>query len=166
MKITVPTGSQSILSRDGTVNPAWYTLFQRLAGLSNTISDAVGATSSLSGQVGALVIPSATQDFAEHVTIDYADDRAYPVVQHSECAWTISTVVTKCSTGTCTVTIDIDGVPLGGGSSSTSSAEVSVSHEAGNEVAVGSTITVTISSNASAESVAVSIVGTRVLTVL
>ena len=35
MKITVPTGSQSVIGKDGTVNPAWYTLFQKLANASS-----------------------------------------------------------------------------------------------------------------------------------
>lgn len=214
MKITVPTGSQSVIGKDGTVNPAWYTLFQKLANASNTLNDAVGITrnsvsateSSLSGsisrtrsaleealgstsstltsqieaqgatladgitalseQVGALVIPDATQLHGEHVTIDYADDRAYPIVQFSECAWTILAVVAKCSTGSCTVTVDIDGTPLGGGANSVSTTEGNVGHSTANAVSVGSTITVTISSNSSAELVAVSIVGERELATL
>lgn len=170
MKITVPTGSQSVIGKDGTVNPAWYTLFQKLANASNTLNDAVGITrnsvSATSEQVGALVIPDATQLHGEHVTIDYADDRAYPIVQFSECAWTILAVVAKCSTGSCTVTVDIDGTPLGGGANSVSTTEGNVGHSTANAVSVGSTITVTISSNSSAELVAVSLVGERELATL
>lgn len=165
MKITVPTGSQSVIGKDGTVNPAWYTLFQKLANASNTLNDAVGITrNSVSATESS--IPDATQLHGEHVTIDYADDRAYPIVQFSECAWTILAVVAKCSTGSCTVTVDIDGTPLGGGANSVSTTEGNVGHSTANAVLVGSTITVTISSNSSAELVAVSIVGERELATL
>jgi len=124
------------------------------------IANNASAITALANAYGALVIPRVTQPHGEHVTIDYAENRAYTVVQFSERAWKVTGVAAKCSTGSCTVTVAVDGVNLGGGSNSVTTTESVVTHSTSNTVAAGATIVVTVSSNLAAELVAVSIVGT------
>ena len=82
----------------------------------------------MQSQIDGLVVPSLTQPHGEHVLIDYADDRAYPIIQSSEIAWTIDSVVAKCASGSCTVTVSVDGSSLGGGADSVTTAESTVTH--------------------------------------
>lgn len=131
--------------------------------ISTASAEAADGIAGVQSQIDGLVIPSLTQPHGEHVLIDYADDRAYPIIQSSEIAWTIDSVVAKCASGSCTVTVSVDGSSLGGGANSVTTAESTVTHSTANTVAAGATIRVTISSNSSAESVAVSIIGTKSL---
>lgn len=149
MTINAPNPrNRNIDPKTGTLDPALHTFFNRVA------TGIAGVQSQIDGLV---------QPHGEHVLIDYADDRAYPIIQSSEIAWTIDSVVAKCASGSCTVTVSVDGSSLGGGANSVTTAESTVTHSTANTVAAGATITVTISSNSSAESVAVSIIGTKSL---
>ena len=118
--------------------------------ISTASAEAADGIAGVQSQIDGLVIPSLTQPHGEHVLIDYADDRAYPIIQSSEIAWTIDSVVAKCASGSCTVTVSVDGSSLGGGANSVTTAESTVTHSTANTVASGATITVTISSNSSA----------------
>ena len=101
-------------------------------------------------------------EFGWPIFIEFPDDKDYPII-NIPVGFTINSVTTKSTAGTCTVTVKINGVALGGTANSVSSTESTQSHTDDNVVAVGDDLTVTVSSNSSAENVAIMIAGTRTL---
>lgn len=73
----------------------------------------------------------------------------YQVVLNSPYAGTITSVTTKCSSGTGTFTVRINGTALGGTANEVSSTEQSQSHSSANTFAEGDDITVTLTDAAS-----------------
>ena len=158
--ISIPAG--------GWADPNQNRVMKTLETQINAISSALGGlTETTNGLVSAsgsnsLQIVAVEQAHSEAFLIEFADDKDYTFVSWGY-AWTIDRVVTKCTTGTCTVVVSIDGVNLGGPANSVSTGEDTQAHTSANNVVVGQDITITISSNAAAEGVAVTLVGRRSL---
>lgn len=93
--------------------------------------------------------------FGWPVFIEFPDNKAYRVCLRSPFAYTINSVTTRSTSGTCTVTVSIDGTNLGGTANSVTTTESTQAHTSANEVAVDADVTVTVTSNSSAENVAI-----------
>lgn len=100
---------------------------------------------------------AATQTMFSSWLIEYPENKNYMVIVNSPIAFTIDSVTTKCTTGTCFVTVFINGTDLGGTYNSVSTSEQTQAHGADNEVAVGDDVTIVVTSNASAENVSVTL---------
>lgn len=92
--------------------------------------------------------------------IEFPDNKDYRAI-NLPFGFTINSVSTRSTTGTCTITVKINGVALGGTANSVSSTESTQDHTSSNVVAVGDDVTLTVSSNSSAENVAVMLNYTR-----
>lgn len=75
--------------------------------------------------------------------------------------FTISSITSKCVSGSCTATFKIAGVALGGGANSVSTSEQTKTHTSDNVVAAGDDLTCTISSASACVSAIFTIVYTR-----
>ena len=104
---------------------------------------------------------AALSEFGWPVFIEFPDNKAYRVCLNSPIGFTINSITTRCTAGTCTLTASIDGVNLGGTANSVSTTEQTQSPTSANVVAVGADVPLTITSNSSAENVSVMISGTR-----
>lgn len=100
---------------------------------------------------------STTQTAFMTFLIETADDKDYRVLINSPIAFTINSVTTKSSTGTCTLTGKINTTALGGTANSVSTTESEQAHTSANAVAVGDDVVLTVSSNSAAENVSVTI---------
>lgn len=92
--------------------------------------------------------------------IPTAADKDYRIVVNASLAATITSITTRCASGTCTLTGKINTTALGGTANSVSSSEETQTHSSANSVAVGDDVVLTISSNSSALDVSVHIAGT------
>lgn len=95
--------------------------------------------------------------------IETPDDKDYRVLLNSPIAFTINSVTTKSSTGTCTMTGKINTTALGGTANSVSTSESEQTHTTSNSVAIGDDVVLTVSSNSGAENVSVTITCTLAL---
>lgn len=98
------------------------------------------------------------------MNMPYAEDGDYVLIQKSAVERTVTTTVTDCDSGTCTMTIKINTTALGGSANSVSSTEQSQAHSSANVLGVGDDLVVTISSNASCEKPRLNVQTTRTLT--
>ena len=89
--------------------------------------------------------------------IEFPDDKDYRVLINSPIAFTIDSITTKSSTGTCTLTGKINATALGGTANSVSTSESEQTHTTDNAVAVGDDVVLTVSSNSGAENVSVTV---------
>lgn len=150
MTIVIPEADVRLTKEDGQPSDAWYPIFLLWAAAFNALGPAI--------EEG--LEPKATkvgQTDAWDGCVLVAANQAYPLVQKSAKARTITEATFKSSSGTCTATLDINGVPLGGGANSVSSVEQSIAHSSANELAEGDTLTLTISANSTALNVSFSI---------
>lgn len=100
------------------------------------------------------------------VVIEFPEDGAdQDLSLKASVARTITEVVTKCKSGSCTVVLTIDGTPLGGSSNSVTTSEQSQSHSTANTWGVGQDVGVTISSNSSCEGLRITFKTTRTVAV-
>lgn len=81
--------------------------------------------------------------------IETPANTTYRILIDAPMAVTITEVVTRSASGTCTATWDIDGVSLGGTANSVSTSENAQAHSSANAVSAGSDIGLTITSNSS-----------------
>lgn len=87
--------------------------------------------------------------------IEFPDAKDYRVIINSPIAFTINSVTTRSSTGTCTLTVKINTTALGGTANSVSTTESTQSHTSANAVAVGDDVVFTVSSVSSCENVSI-----------
>lgn len=152
MTTSPPDPSARIVDPNGRVDPVWD---RWLRSMWRQLTDATSSTGTLSSGKAAV-----EQPFAEGLLIEFADDKSYPFVELGFDA-TITEVVTKTTSGSCTVTVTINSTPLGGGASSATTTKSTTYHESNNALTAGDDITITVSSNSSAEGVSVTLKGTR-----
>ncbi len=95
--------------------------------------------------------------------IEYPDDKDYLILLNWPYAVEISSITTKCVTGSCTLTAKINATPLGGAANSVSTSEQVQAHDTDNLLNVGDDLVLTVSSNSGCEGLSVTIAGTRVL---
>jgi hypothetical protein len=81
--------------------------------------------------------------------IGTATDRVYTAVLKSPFAFKITSVTSKCTSGTATATVKIDTVALGGTANAVSGSEQTQAHTTNNNVAADQDVTVTFSSSSS-----------------
>ncbi len=155
---SVPDASQRLLMQEsGRATDVWYSFFQRVG---RFIADLQSTQSSLSDNKAAK-----EQSFAEVILIEAAQDKDYDFVG-LQLNGTITSVITKTSSGTCTVTVKINGVELSGSANSASTTKETQQHDADsgqNQITDEDELTVTISSNSSALDVSIAIRGTKTL---
>lgn len=152
--ITLPTPTEPVLDvKTGSMRPSWHRYFTNITRGTNAASTAIGGLAGSS----TLRIPAIEQIESESVLITFADNAAYPLVINAPAAWTIDSVSTKCTTGTCTAAVSINGVALGGGTNAVSTTLVTVAHASANVLPVAGTLTLTLSANAAAEYVIVTL---------
>ena len=101
------------------------------------------------GLADTAVQPATT--FKEYLTavIEAPADGDYRLVVNCPYGFTISSVTTRCVSGTCTATTKINTTALGGTANSVSSSEQAQAHGSSNVLATGDDIVLTISSNSS-----------------
>lgn len=90
-------------------------------------------------------------------------NQAYRIATKVPYGFTIDSMTTICTSGTCTLTGKIDTVALGGTANSVSSAEQEQTHASANTVSTGNDIDVTVSANSSCSGLAFTIKCTRTL---
>lgn len=95
--------------------------------------------------------------------IETPADGDYRLLVDAPFAMTITEVVTRSASGTCTATFKINTTALGGTANSVSTSENAQSHSSSNAVAAGDDIVCTISSNSSCSKMSFKIEYTRVL---
>lgn len=155
MPITLPTPSEPVFDvKTGKMPPSWHRYFTNITRGANTASTAIGR---LPGASGVLQIPATQQIESESVLITFADNAAYPLVINAPVAWTIDSVTTQCTTGTCTATVKINGVALGGGSTAVSTTLATTLHTTANVLPLAGKLELTLSANAAAEYVTVTL---------
>jgi len=91
-------------------------------------------------------------------------NKSYTLLPDSGEERTITDVITKSASGTCTVTLYIDGVALGGTANSVSSSEQTQTHTTANVIPVGGRVTATVTSNSSCIDMELQFRTTRTLT--
>ena len=146
-----------IIPAAGWSDPAQHRVMKTLETELNAASAAIAG---LTDATGALQLVAVEQAHSEPFLIEFADNKSYTFVSWGY-PWTIDSVVTKCTAGTCTVTVSIDGVSLGGTANAASTAEQTQVHTTANTVATGQDIAITVSANAAAEGVSVTLIGRR-----
>lgn len=123
----------------------------------------------LSGQQGAGALADATsdkalkaQDWSESLIIEFPDDGDYvfPGWFKGE---TVTSVITECDAGTCTLTVKIGSTALGGTANSVSTSRDTEAHSTNNVSADGDDLVLTVSANSSCERMSVTLRGTRTL---
>ncbi len=100
------------------------------------------------------------------VVIAYPSNKDYRLVLKAAVARTVTEVVTRCVSGTCTATTKIDTTALGGTANSVSSSEQSQSHSSANVWGVGADLVVTVSSNSACVDMTLTVKTTRTLTAI
>lgn len=101
------------------------------------------------------------QGHGDTFSIAYPDNGTENVLINAPFGFTITSITSKCGTGTCTATFKIGSTALGGGANSVSTTEQTKTHSSDNVVAVGDDLTCTISSNLSCEKAIFTIAYTR-----
>jgi hypothetical protein len=168
-KLGGSTGSSDnrLLRSDGTggktvqASPVTVDDSGNMSGVGTLGATTVNASSDVQRNGASLAVRA--QSWEQTITIEFPEDKDYPLFQNSQIARTITKVSSKCSTGTCTATVKIGSTALGGTANSVSSTEDVQAHSSDNDIAVGDDGLVTISSNSSAEMVVITISGTLVL---
>lgn len=120
-----------------------------------------GVTSAIQTQIAAKAVRQQT-DFISGYIATVADGEII-VVLKIPYAITITNLITKCTSGTCTLTGRIDGVNLGGTANSVSTSEVDESHSSANAASAGNDISVRVTSNSSCLGLSFTIKFTRSL---
>jgi hypothetical protein len=90
-------------------------------------------------------------------------DGAYKIVQKIPFGCTITALVTRCTSGTCTLTGSINATPFGGTANAVSTSEVSQAQASANVVVTDDDITLTASANSTCLNLSFTIVFTKVL---
>lgn len=108
---------------------------------------------------------AATNDQTEStaVFVETVADGTKEIILNSPYEFTITSVTTKSSTGTCTLGVTINGTPLGGSTNAVSTSEVTEAHASDNVVTAGDDVALVVSGNSSCENMAIMIAGTRTL---
>lgn len=128
---------QALTTRGGGISTAGYQFLQSLLQGAKAALNAVGT---VQGQTD-----------ADTFSISFPTNQAYRVQINAAFGYTITSITSRCTSGTCTATFDIGGVNLGGGANSVSSSEQTKTHASANVVAIGDDLTCTISSNSSCQ---------------
>lgn len=97
------------------------------------------------------------QNFFTSVLILTPEDQDYKIVVKSPIQFTIQSITTISTTGTCTLTGKINTTALGGTANSVSTTEQEQTHSSSNVVGVGDDVVLTVSSNSAAENVSVTL---------
>lgn len=100
------------------------------------------------------------EPWAFSVLVQYPEDGDLTVILAMPYAVTITSVTTKCTTGTATLTVKIGSTALGGTANAVSTSEVAQAHADDNAMAAGDDLVFTFSSVSSAEKVSVTVSGT------
>ena len=153
--VVVPSPTEAVFdSATGALKPRWHSFFKSQATSANLANTALAGSVNASGH---LQLAALEQIETESVTITFADNAAYPIVINAPVAWTIDSVSTKCTTGTCTAALSINGVALGGGSTAVSTTLVTTLHTTANVLPLAGKLELTLSANAAAEYVIVTL---------
>lgn len=115
------------------------------------------AARSTSAQIAALAARTEADTFAIKVPVNGDEN----VLINAPFGFTISSITSKCASGSCTATFKIAGVALGGGANSVSTTEQTVTHTSDNVVSASDDVICTISSASSCLSAIFTIVYTR-----
>lgn len=97
------------------------------------------------------------QFFFNSVLILTPDDQDYKIVVKSPVVFSILSITTITTAGTCTVTGKINTTALGGTANSASTTEQEQTHSTSNTVGVGDDVVLTISSTSAAENLSVTL---------
>lgn len=124
-----------------------------------------GATPEMMGVLGGVQdFTSATKATLEGNTyrlepllVRYVENADYQLFRNAPWAFTVKTITTKCSTGTCTVTTKINTTAVGGSANSASTSEDIKTPTSPNAGAIGDDLMVTLSSNSSCEWLSVTV---------
>lgn len=103
---------------------------------------------------------NAAEPWAFSVVVQYPEDGDITVILAMPYAVTITSVATKCTTGTATLTVKIGSTALGGAANSVSTSEETQTHSSANAMTAGDDLVFTFSSVSSAENVSVTVAGT------
>lgn len=98
------------------------------------------------------------------VFIAFPANKDYRLQLKATEARTITEVVTRSASGTCTATVKVDSTALGGSANSVSSSEQSQAHSSSNTWGVGQDIVLTVSSNSSCVDMVLTFKTTRTIT--
>lgn len=166
----IPTAQSDVMDSSGKrFTLAWFRFFAALEGVRKSLADGDADLTSSIEQIESDL--TALQNTVNNLEITDCWTHFVPkvvngdvvVVQKLPFAAKITSVVTDCASGTCTVTGKIDGVALGGTANSVSTTEQEQTHASDNEAAAGTTISYTVASNSACLGMRVQINYTRAL---
>lgn len=126
------------------MNEAWY------RSLKSTVDSARGSADS----------SNAAEPWAFSVLLQFVEDGDLTVILNMPYAVTITSVTTKCTTGTATLTVKIGSTALGGTANSVSTSEQTQEHSSANAMTAGDDLVFTFSSVSGCENVSVTVAGT------
>lgn len=133
---TIPSQSQAVTDNAGRLNEHWYRFLDQLAKAASKLDRSFYFEAPANGD--------------------------YTVIINAPAAFKISSVTTKCASGTATLTVKINATALGGTANSVSSSEQTQTHSSANSVGVGDDLVFTFASVSSAAKVVITISGTTV----
>jgi len=153
-----PSGNRFTLS--------WFQFFTSLDGLRKALvatgNLALQAANNLSDVADAVVaftnikqaadgadtgVVKGTQTASAASVIEIVQNGSKPILPKATKEYTITSTVTYCDSGSCTMRLQIDGVDVGTTANSVSTTEQEVTHTTANVVAVGQTLSVNITGN-------------------
>jgi len=142
--LPTPTQAGTLVNKDGVATREGHRYFESLG---KTVSDLVAQANT-------------DEPWAFSVLVQYPEDGSQTVILAMPYAVTITSVTTKCTTGTATLTVKINSTALGGTANSVSTSEQTQAHSSGNAMTAGDDLVFTWSSSSSIENASVTVSGT------
>lgn len=141
--LPTPTQSGTLVNKDGVATREGHRYFESLG---KTVSDLVAAANT-------------AEPWAFSVVVQSPEDGDITVILAMPYAVTITSVTTKCTTGTASLFVKINASLLGGDGNSVSTSEQSQAHSSANAMSIGDDLVFTFSSVSGAENVSVTVSG-------
>ena len=142
----------------GRLEPIWATYLRKLQ---NDVASALSALTGDDDEV-AVVYADKEQVLTLPSYIELPDDQDY-LFSSLGITGTITSVVTECVSGSCTLTVLIGSTALGGSSNSVSTTRATEAHTSNNAIAATDDLTIRVSGNSSCEGLSVTIKGSQTL---
>jgi len=154
----IPEATTRFATPEGRPQQEWYRWFWDISNLIPNIIAIIDAPPPADPEYELI------EEFS--VVIAYPSAKDYRLVIKAAVGRTITEVVTRSVSGTCTATVKVDTTALGGTANSVSSSEQSQLHTTSNTWGVGADLVLTVSSVSSCVDMTLTVKTTRTLTAI
>lgn len=137
MGLLDPPPPSNMTTSEGKISAAAYAWFRSLG---QNLAGAVSGLSTLQGKAK-----------SGSFRITFPANQDYDVEISALVGKTITSIISRCKSGTMTATFKINGTALGGGANSVSTTKQTKTHTSANVIAVGDDFTCTVSANSSCQ---------------